>query len=161
VKNTGIAVALELGEDRNIHPLDKLPVGERLAGQALAFVYHRKKAEDVFGPVLSSWYVKENQIILSFDYARDGFVFEGDGDFGFEIGGEDKKYYPAEIKTNGNRIAVWTDAVEKPFYARYCWTNYRKVGVFGKNGLPMAPFRTSMEDGAVAAGSRQGRLMDK
>jgi sialate O-acetylesterase len=161
VKNTGIAVALELGEDRNIHPLDKLPVGERLAGQALAFVYHRKKAEDVFGPVLSGWYVKENQIILSFDYAKDGFTFEGDGDFGFEIAGEDKKYYPAELKTDGNRIAVWADAVEKPGYARYCWTNYRKVGVFGKNGLPMAPFRTSMDDGAVATGSRQGRLMDK
>jgi sialate O-acetylesterase len=159
VKNTGIAVTLELGEDRNIHPLDKMPVGERLAGQALAFVYGTKRAEEVFGPVLSGYYVEGERIILSFDYAENGFSFESGDDCGFEIAGEDKTYHPAEHEADGSQIAVWSDEVKNPVYARYCWSNYRSVAVYGRNGLPMAPFRTSTHDGAAATGSRQGRLM--
>jgi sialate O-acetylesterase len=160
VKNTGIAVALELGEDRNIHPIDKLPVGERLAGQALALVYRTKAEAEVFGPVLSGYYIEEDSIILQFQYADDGFTFtsaSGENP-GFEIAGEDRKYHPAAYRAHDSRIALWSEEVQKPLFARYCWTNYRKVEVFGKNGLPMAPFRTDTDDGAAARQSRQGRI---
>jgi sialate O-acetylesterase len=160
VRNTGIAVALELGEDRNIHPLDKKPVGDRLAGQALALVYRQMEEADAFGPVLSGYYVEEDSIILQFQYAECGFAFTSGENPGFEIAGEDKKYYPACFRVRGSQIALWSEAVQKPLFARYCWTNYRKVNVFGANGLPMAPFRTSMYDGAAANGSRQGRLIE-
>lgn len=159
VKNTGIAVALELGEDRNIHPLDKLPVGERLAKQALALVYGRMKEEEAFGPIFRDYYVQDEKMILSFSYAQDGIEFRTDGELGFEIAGEDKVYHRAKAKTAQNRVVLWSEEVLAPVYARYCWTNYREVVVYGKNGLPMAPFRTSTEDGARACGSRQGRLV--
>jgi sialate O-acetylesterase len=162
VKNTGIAVALELGEDRNIHPLDKKPVGERLAVQALALVYKRIPEAAAYGPMLSGYYVEEGAVILRFSYADDGFVIlsvSGENP-GFEIAGEDRKYYPASFRIIGNQIALWAEAVERPVYARYCWTNYRPVAVYGKNGMPMAPFRTSMCDGAAATGSRQGRIAE-
>jgi sialate O-acetylesterase len=158
VKNTGIAVALELGEDRNIHPLDKEPVGERLAAQALALVYHRIAEEAAFGPILSGYYLEEDSIILQFQYAEDGFLFTSEDDPGFEIAGEDRQYHPAGFRVIGNQIGLWSEEVQKPLFARYCWTNYRKVEVYGKNGLPMAPFRTSTDDGAAANGSRQGRI---
>jgi sialate O-acetylesterase len=160
VKNTGIAVALELGEDRNIHPIDKKPVGERLAGQALALVYRKKTEAEVFGPVLAGYYIEEDSIILQFQYADDGFTFtsaSGENP-GFEIAGEDRQYHPAAYRAHDSRIALWSEEVQKPLFARYCWTNYRKVEVFGKNGLPMAPFRTGMDDGAAARMSRQGRI---
>jgi sialate O-acetylesterase len=160
VKHTGIAVALELGEDRNIHPLDKQPVGVRLADQALAIVYRRIRKADAFGPALTGYYGEEDAIILQFAYADDGFVFTSEADCGFEIAGEDRQYYPACFRTKGNQIALWAEEVQKPLYARYCWKNFRKVDVYGVNGLPMAPFRTSMQDGAAASGSRQGRLIN-
>ena len=32
--------------------------------------------------------------------------------------------------------------IEEPVMARYLWTNYGEVTLFGANGLPVAPFRT-------------------
>ena len=40
-------------------------------------------------------------------------------------------------------------AVKSPRYVRFKWTNYAVVGLFGTNGIPVAPFRTDdfpMED---------------
>ncbi len=160
VKNTGIAVALELGEDRNIHPLDKKPVGERLALQALYSVYGKIAEKEAFGPIYRDYYIEDGQLVVGFDHAEDGIVFEGEGDPGFEIAGADRHYYPAKACVDGNKIVLSATEVPKPVCARYCWTNYRKVDVFDRNHLPMAPFRTDREDGAVAYGSRQGRIFN-
>lgn len=80
---------------------------------------------------------------------------------GFELAGADKKFVPAWVSVDENRAGVLrlsAKEVEKPMYARYCWTNYGEVNYFGKNGLPMAPFRTSRKDeedaGADGTGSR-------
>lgn len=155
VKNTGIAVILDCGEFNNIHPLNKETVGNRLALQALSQVYGRDA--DAFGPIYRSYEVCGNQVKISFDYAGDGIVYKKDtspglepeqGETGFEIAGEDKAFHPAQIQVEENVVTVSSDAVPDPHYVRYAWTNYGPVTMFGKNGIPMAPFRTSREDEA-------------
>lgn len=153
VKNTGIAVILEQGEYGNIHPTKKETVGKRLALQAFYQVYHLCGEEEVFGPIYRDYYVEGSSIVLCFDYCREGFVCQ-ENVTGFEVAGEDKVYYPAEFEILGERIVVRSEKVDVPKYARYCWTNYQKVGLFGENGLPFAPFRTSRCDGSKATGSR-------
>ena len=144
VKNTGIAVVLDCGEFNEIHPKDKTPVGERLELQALYHVYHRISEKDAFGPLYKSFVYRDGGIELSFDYAEDGFEVRGEAG-GFEIAGEDKKYVNAAIEFRGSKIFVSAPQVDKPVFVRYCWTNYSEVTIFGKNGIPMAPFRTSKE----------------
>lgn len=155
VKNTGIAVILDCGEFNNIHPLNKETVGNRLALQALSQVYGRNA--DAFGPIYRSYEVCGNRVKISFDYAGDGIVYKKDtspglepeqGETGFEIAGEDKAFHPAQIQVEENVVTVSSDAVPDPHYVRYAWTNYGPVTMFGKNGIPMAPFRTSREDEA-------------
>ena len=141
IKNTGIAVALDCGVYDDIHPKDKKPVGERLALQALYQVYEKETAQDVFGPIYKECVYEENRAILSFEYATDGFLFE-EGAQKFEIAGIDGIYYKASAQIEGQQIVVWNEDVKYPRYVRYFWTNYAKVGVFGKNHLPLAPFRT-------------------
>ncbi|MGN6715539.1 sialate O-acetylesterase [Anaerocolumna jejuensis] len=141
VKNTGIAVVLDCGEFNEIHPKDKRPVGERLALQALHQVFHKIKAEDAFGPVYRSFEYVERGIELSFDYAQDGFEVHGEHN-GFEIADEELVYQPAKYEIKGSKIFVYSDQIKKPAEVRYCWTNYSEVPLFGKNGLPLAPFRT-------------------
>ena len=87
-------------------------------------------------------------------------MFESEDDLGFELAGADRHYYQAKAYADGNKIVLSAPEVPKPVCARYCWTNYRKVTVFGSNHLPMAPFRTDKADGAVAYGSRQGRIFN-
>lgn len=148
VKNTGLAVILEHGEFNEIHPKEKEAVGERLALQAMWLVYRLCTKKRAFGPVYRETVSGGNALLVRFECAEDGFVIRGDG-AGFELAGADKKYVPAKAETivgHADTLRLWADGVECPVYARYCWTNYGAVNYFGKNGLPMAPFRTSMQD---------------
>ncbi len=79
---------------------------------------------------------------------------------GFEIAGADKKFVPAQVFLDENHadvLRLFAEGIEKPVYARYCWTNYGEVNYFGKNGLPMAPFRTSRKD-EEDAGGKESRV---
>ncbi|MBQ9120055.1 MAG: sialate O-acetylesterase, partial [Lachnospiraceae bacterium] len=147
VKNTGIAVILDCGEFNEIHPKDKVPVGERLALQALWTVYHKLEEKNAFGPIFRSLVIEGEKACVSFDYAEEGFEIRGDGS-GFELAGEDGVYVPATVHTGeaANVLYVSAAQVEKPKFVRYCWTNYGPVNYFGKNGIPLAPFRSSRND---------------
>lgn len=159
IKNTGIAVILECGEYNNIHPVDKEPVGERLMLQAMYHVYGGISAQEAFGPVYKSHYTEGNKMYIKFQYAdpqvlcqkedkSQGIICSEENETNFEIAGADKKYFPAEAVIKGDSVILWSASVKKPVYARYFWTNYNKVTLFGANGIPVAPFRTSYEDGS-------------
>lgn len=142
-RNTGLAVIIDCGEFNEIHPKNKVPVGERLCMQALAGVYGLA-GDEAFSPMYKSHIRMGEKIELSFDYC-DGFKVIGDGG-GFEIAAADKKFVPAEFEINGDKITVYANGTDKPEFVRYLWTNYGEVTIFGKNGLPLAPFRTSVHD---------------
>lgn len=203
VKNTGIAVILDQGEFNEIHPKEKEVVGERLALQALWLVYGRCKKEAAFGPIFKEAIQHGRELLVSFDFAQDGFSFRMDGvecakeqessalaqpgavqpgcvgcvegetfvsahsgkergcalPAGFEIAGADLQYVPADVALDAkhaNVLRLSADGVECPVYARYCWTNYGEVNYFGKNGLPMAPFRTSRKEEEVQKENQSG-----
>lgn len=143
--NTGIAVILDKGEFDNIHPIDKEPVGERLALQAMYHVYGKISADEAYGAIYKSHEYTDGGIMLSFDYASDGFELKGEKAVGFEIAGRDKKYFPADAWFKEDRIFVRSAEVSEPVYLRYNWTNYGEVTVYSKNGIPLAPFRTKAE----------------
>lgn len=140
IKNTGIAVILDLGEFDNIHPVDKEPVGKRLALQAFYHVYNKKIL--AYGPIYKHRILHSDKIELLFDYAESGFDINGDEIIGFEIAGEDKKFLYAKAENYGDKIFVFNPTITNPKYVRYNWTNFGPVTVFGKNGIPLAPFRS-------------------
>lgn len=146
VKGTGIAVAIDCGEFNEIHPKDKRPVAHRLYLQALQQVYGLADEAEAMGPMYRDYIVRGREIELCFDYAENGFKVRGEEPCGFEIAGADKRFVPAKARIAGERIYVSSTAVEQPRYARYLWTNYGEVNLYGANGLPAAPFRTSRED---------------
>ena len=140
VKNTGIAVILDCGEFNEIHPKDKLPVGERLCLQAEKLAY----GMDVpaFGPIFDKVIFKNGRAEVSFLHAEDGFEVRGEIT-GFEIAGEDGEYYPAQAELHNGCAEVFSGKVSAPEAVRYNWTNYGEVTIFGKNGIPLAPFSSS------------------
>lgn len=146
VKNTGICIALDKGEFNEIHPKSKLPIGERLALQALYNVYGFSNLErSAFSPMYKAYEIKNGGIELSFEHCF-GFKISGDEATNFEIAGSDKKFKPAKAEIKDDKIFISSNEVKEPLFARYCWTNYAQVSVFGENGLPLAPFRTSVYD---------------
>ena len=147
VKNTGMAVIVDAGAFNDIHPKDKRPVGDRLYRQAMNVVYGKMTDDEANGPLYSHTVFTDKACVF-FKHAQDGFDVKGDEILGFEIAGDDKVFYPAKAQVFPKHecVMVSSDKVAKPAYVRYLWTNYGEVTLFGKNGIPAAPFRSSRHD---------------
>ncbi|MGK0372095.1 MAG: sialate O-acetylesterase [Glaciecola sp.] len=140
-KNTGMAVTLDIGEKKVIHPAEKKKVGERLAYWALAKDYGFNSIS-YSGPVYKSMEIKKNRAFLSFDYAETGVNSMGNELINFQIAGADKVFYPAKAAIKRGALSVWSDQVEKPIAVRYAWEAYVEASLFNNAGLPASSFRT-------------------
>ncbi len=142
VPNTGMAVAIDLGEWNDIHPDNKKDVGERLALTALKLAY---KENIVYsGPIYESSAIEGKQIVIGFTHTGSGLMTnDGEQPSSFAIAGADKKFVWASAKIEGNKVIVWNDTVSEPKYVRYAWAdNPLDPNLYNKEGLPASPFRT-------------------
>jgi sialate O-acetylesterase len=144
VKNTGMAVTLDIGNPKNIHPADKQDVGERLALWALAKTYRKDVAYS--GPIYKSMKKRKGSIELSFDHAEKGLVLVGESHgSGFQIAGADhvfKEVPPGWVKVVGNKLIVWHPDIANPEAVRYAFSNTPDATLFNTDGLPAPSFRT-------------------
>jgi sialate O-acetylesterase len=138
--NTAMAVVTDLGDENDIHPKQKAPVGERLALAARALAYGEKIVYS--GPLYASMKVEDNRIILRFRHTGSGLVARGGRLQGFTICGEDHTFVHAEAEIQGNTVVVHSPQVPFPVAVRYGWANYPVVNLYNKEGLPASPFRT-------------------
>lgn len=142
VKNTGMAVTMDIGDNDNIHPADKRSVGERLAKIALKNVYG--KDVKFSGPVFKSQKIEGDKIILSFDFSDGLKTKNGKNPTGFEICGKNGKYVSATAEIKGGVIEVSSPAVKKPVSVRYLWKNCVDDNqVFNSADLPASSFQTT------------------
>jgi sialate O-acetylesterase len=137
---TGIAIITDVGEEFDIHPRKKGPVGARLALAARAIAY----GEDIVysGPIYTSMRAEGNKVILSFNHVGGGLVAKGGPLTGFTIAGEDAKFVNAQAELQDNKVVVWSSEVEHPVAVRYGWANYPTGNLWNKEDLPASPFRT-------------------
>lgn len=144
LQNTGIACAIDIGLENDIHPKNKQEVGRRLALSALAQTYGKKVAYS--GPVYTNYEIEGNTIRLHFDHADGMQLPNGKA---FTIAGSDQKFYWAQARLEGNTIVVWSDQVAFPVAVRYAWANNPVTEnlVYNADGLPMYPFRTDQWPG--------------
>ncbi|GGG35268.1 hypothetical protein GCM10011414_00820 [Croceivirga lutea] len=138
---TAMAVAIDLGEWNDIHPLNKKDVGERLALGALKLGYE----EDLVysGPIFTTSKVVGNTIVISFDHIGSGLTAkDGKPLQRFEIAGEDQEFVWANAKIINNTVVVSHEQIKHPRYVRYAWAdNPQGANLYNKEGLPASPFR--------------------
>jgi len=142
VHNTGMAVAIDVGEWNDIHPDNKKAVGDRLALAALKISYHEQLVDA--GPLYQSFVADGNRIVVSFTNTGTGLTTgDGEAPAEFAIAGADKKFVWAHTKIEGNRVVVWSELVAEPKYVRYAWADDPvNPNVYNLEGLPASPFRT-------------------
>ena len=141
--NTGMAVTIDIGEAKNVHPHNKAPLGDRLTKIALANVYGRKI--EFSGPMYTSMKVAKDTIRVSFSHLGGGLVAKGGTLKGFQIAGADQKFVAADAKIDGDAIVVSNAQVTAPVAVRYAWDNYPEglgCNLYNAAGLPAAPFRS-------------------
>jgi sialate O-acetylesterase len=140
VPNTCLAVTIDTGDAGNIHPKEKRPVGERLALCALAKHYGKKVVYS--GPTLASVKRLPGSIRLRFAHTEGGLVAKGGRLEEFAIAGEDRKWYWAQARIEGDTVVVSSPSVPNPKEVRYAWQANPAATFFNGAGLPAAPFRT-------------------
>lgn len=149
LRHTALAVIPDCGAFDDIHPKNKAPVGHRLALQALCEVYGVLPQAVAAPPAYDDYVIHGDTMELLFENAPDGFAVV-DMPTGFELAGADGVFHPAQAVLNmprKGRITLHCDAVPKPCYARYLWTNYTDtISLYSVNGLPVSPFRTYSDE---------------
>jgi sialate O-acetylesterase len=137
---TALIVTTDVGDEADIHPRRKGPVGSRLALAARGVAYGENI--EYSGPEYDSMSVDGNKITLRFKHLGGGLVAKDGALTGFTIAGEDQKFHAAQASIQGETVVVSTDQVAKPVAARYGWAAYPVVNLWNRDGLPASPFRT-------------------
>ena len=136
----GLSVITDVGDEKDIHPKPKQPVGERLAIAALAIEYGQKV--EPIGPTYKAMHVEGEKAVVTFDHLGGGLVGKGDKLTGFAVAGEDRKFVNADAEIKGDAVVVSSSQVSKPVAVRFGWAQYPVVNLWSKDGLPAVPFRT-------------------
>jgi sialate O-acetylesterase len=140
LRNTAMAVTIDIGNPDNVHPTDKVDVGLRLARAARALSYG--EAIEYDGPTFREATPEGASLRIWFDHAK-GLNAKGGDLTGFEVAGKDGKFASATAQIDGTTIVVTSPSVAEPIQARYGWANSPQCNLFNGEGLPASPFRTT------------------
>jgi sialate O-acetylesterase len=137
--NTGMALAIDIGEAGDIHPKNKREVGRRLALNALGRTYRQPVIYE--GPSYSGMTVIGDTIHVTF---KNGALETTDktAPRSFQIAGEDRKWAWADARIDGSTVILRANGVTKPVAVRYGWADNPDVNLVNRAGLPAVPFRT-------------------
>jgi sialate O-acetylesterase len=145
--HTGQSILSDVGDLKDIHPIDKWTVGERLARLALAGVYG--VALDPNGPRVASHAVEGSKVRVTFAHADGGLVARGEKLNWFHVAGADKMFHAASAVIDGTSVIVSCPEVVAPVAVRFGWSDVAEPNLFDTDGLPAAPFRTDDWDDVV------------
>jgi sialate O-acetylesterase len=140
LRNTGMAVTIDIGDPSDIHPTNKQDVGLRLALAARAIAYGETLVYS--GPVLRQAVREDGQMRLWFDHVGGGLIAKDGGLKGFQVAGPGRRFVDAVARIEGNTIVVSSPDVSEPVAVRYGWERAPVCNLYNAEGLPASPFRT-------------------
>jgi sialate O-acetylesterase len=140
VPHTGMAVTIDIGDSKDVHPKNKQDVGQRLALWAEATVYSR--GEEYSGPLPGGVQIAENKARITFHHGHGMKTADGGKVKGFAIAGIDRRFVWADAEIQGEDVVVSSPEVAKPVAVRYAWDDDPECNLVNSAGLPASPFRT-------------------
>jgi sialate O-acetylesterase len=138
---TGMAVTIDIGEAKDIHPKNKQEVGRRLSLWALSTVYGRKVAA-ASGPLPAGHEIKGAEVVVTLTHAEGLKTRDGAPVKGFQLAGTDKQWKPAAARIDGAKLVVTSAEVAAPVALRYAWLDFPETNLVNSADLPASPFRT-------------------
>jgi len=169
IPKAGMAVTIDIGEAKDIHPKNKIDVGDRLARWALRDIYGQHDLI-VSGPLFKSMKTENNTAVISFQKGpRSGLTFqslfsarnrgydlmvgkkEGTNRVeevltqqvsGFAVQDTEGKWTWANAVISGDKVLVSHPEGKYPVAVRYGYQSNPKVNLYNKAGLPASPFTT-------------------
>ena len=143
--NSGLAVAVDIGDRYDIHPANKQEVGRRLARAARHVVYGEAIAPS--GPALREARLEGSRVQVSFRDVDQSLVAYGAyGPIGFQLcGAEPSSCRFAEATLAGDHVVLEVPQGLKPARVRYCWADNPVCTLYDAAGLPAGPFERALQ----------------
>jgi sialate O-acetylesterase len=145
IPNSAMVVTIDQGEWNDIHPLNKKPIGERMALSANQLI--EKVASASSGPRVESASKTGNQIILRFTSAGGNPTIDRCDEDELQyisIAGKDRKFVWAKARIENNTLIIWSDDIAEPMFVRYAWSDFPEGNLVNEEGFPASPFEVSV-----------------
>jgi sialate O-acetylesterase len=138
--HTSVANTIDLGELNNIHPKDKLPLGQRLARLAARDTLGQEI--EAQGPLMKQVELRADKLLVHFDHADGLKTTDGAAPAAFWLADATAQWVKAEADLKGQTVVLSSSELEKPLYVRYAFAGKPNVNLVNGAGLPAYPFRT-------------------
>ncbi len=138
--HTSVANTIDLGDIKNVHPKDKLPIGRRLALLAARDTLGQKV--EAQGPVFQKVETQDNSLVVHFKHAEGLKTTDGSSPKAFWLADDDQKWVRADATIQGKSVVLQSAELAKPLYVRYAFVGKPDVNLVNDANLPALPFRT-------------------
>ncbi len=145
LNNTAMAVTIDIGEAKDIHPKNKKEVGKRLFKAAQKIAYNQEMVYS--GPIYDTLKIKQNKVYISFKHSGSALTTPKECPLkGFAIAGQDSIFYWADesLIINDSTVMISSSKVPNPLFVRYGWADNPDCNLYNKEGLPASPFRSGI-----------------
>lgn len=156
--HAGMAVTIDIGTADNVHPLNKIEVGERLARWAL----HHDYGVDVdafSGPFVGNATIQDGRLVVAFDHTDGGLAvgektplepprFDDRPVPMLEVLTERADWVAVQARIEGDTIVIPLEGLSgRPIAVRYAWVNtpVDRWFLYNNAGLPASPFRVNVD----------------
>lgn len=138
--NVSLINTIDLGDVKNIHPTDKLPIGQRGA----LLVAKNTLGIDVkaSGPTFNRVEIKGAEMHVFFDHSDGLKTSNYKKPSGFWIADESAQWVKADATIEGECVVLSAQEIKQPKYIRYAFAGKPKVNLVNADELPAYPFRT-------------------
>ena len=140
--NTGLAIIIDASDANNIHPMDKITVGQRLAAWALHNDFHIGSIP--CGPLFRTYELEPEAIRIYFDYAHGLHSREPELN-GFFVSYDRIHFVPVKASIDGETVLLHVNEIIAPIVFRYAWAdNPAHTPLYNGLGFPASPFCSNM-----------------
>jgi sialate O-acetylesterase len=137
-----MVVINDIGNLKDIHPVNKQEVGRRLALWALAKTYGQEKLV-YCGPTFKAMSVEGEKLRLTFDHVGSGLASRDSKPLDwFEIIDADEGgFVKADAQIDGSAVLLSASGVKHPVAMRFAWSMLAEPNLMNAEGLPAGAFR--------------------
>lgn len=138
--NTAVANTIDLGDVKNVHPKDKMPIGQRLALLAAKNTLGQEILSE--GPMMQKVETQGNQLVVNYRYGEGLRTTDNKAPSGFWLADDSRNWIKADAKIDGQTVILSSQEIEQPLYVRYAFAGKPQVNLVNSSTLPAYPFRT-------------------
>ena len=109
--NTAVANTIDLGDEKNIHPKDKLPIGRRLALLAARDTLGKNVVAN--GPIMDRVERQGNKLLVRFENSEGLRTNDEKSPAGFWLADDTQQWVKADAAIDGQWVVLTSDELEK------------------------------------------------